>query len=84
MSSTSETFSLFGKSVFDILDFLSSKLIMPIGGILTAIFTGFIIDKQKLQKLFEPYVKKVYFELWYIFLRFVSPLAVVIIMIVSK
>ncbi|MCH5336704.1 MAG: sodium-dependent transporter [Campylobacter sp.] len=82
ISTTSESFTFFGKSFFEILDFLSSKLIMPIGGILTAIFVGFIIDKQKLEKLFEPYCKKFYFELWYIFIRFISPLAVVIIMLV--
>lgn len=79
-STTSETFSFFGKSFFDILDFLSSKFIMPIGGILTAIFVGFVVDKDKLRKLFEPYMKGLCFELWYICIRFIAPLAVVLIM----
>jgi len=78
---TKEKFSFFGNNVFDILDFLSSKLIMPLGGILVAIFVGFVIKKEGLKILFEPFVRGIYFEIWYFFLRFVSPVAVVIVML---
>ncbi|MBK1991947.1 sodium-dependent transporter [Campylobacter sp. 2018MI35] len=73
--------SFFGMSFFDILDSLSSKIIMPLGGILVAIFVGFIMKKEGLKILFKPSMRGIYFELWYIFLRFISPLAVIIIMV---
>ncbi|HHW4382748.1 TPA: sodium-dependent transporter, partial [Campylobacter coli] len=77
----STAFKIFGLSVFDLLDTLSSKIIMPLGGILAAIFVGFVIKKEALQILFGPYMKGIFFELWYIFLRFISPLAVIVVMI---
>lgn len=42
----STAFKIFGLSVFDLLDTLSSKIIMPLGGILAAIFVGFVIKKK--------------------------------------
>ncbi|RQD66862.1 sodium-dependent transporter [Campylobacter hepaticus] len=79
----STQFNIFGMSFFDLLDSLSSKFIMPLGGILAAIFVGFIMKKETLKNLFQPYMKGIFFELWYIFLRFISPLAVVIVMLAA-
>ena len=79
LSATSDIFVFFGKSFFDNLDFVSSNIIMPIGGICAAIFVGFIIKKEILQKLFKPYMSGIYFELWYFFLRYIAPLAIVLI-----
>lgn len=78
-SNESTQFSLFGKSFFDILDFLASNIIMPIGGIGAAIFVGFVLKKESLQRLFSPYMSKGFFELWYFFLRFVAPCIIIII-----
>ncbi|MFQ6341991.1 sodium-dependent transporter [Campylobacter sp. VTCC 70190] len=79
----STQFEIFGMSFFDLLDSISSKVIMPLGGILAAIFVGFIMKKEALKILFGPYMKGVFFELWYVFLRFISPLAVVIVMVAA-
>ncbi|MBM0637387.1 sodium-dependent transporter [Campylobacter sp. VicNov18] len=84
LSSLKDTqFHIFGVSFFDFLDSISSKIIMPLGGILASIFVGFIMKKEALKILFEPYMKGLFFELWYVFLRFISPLAVVVVMIVA-
>jgi len=74
-------FTLFNKSFFDVLDFTSSNIIMPLSGICAAIFVGFVLKKQALEILFKPYMSGIYFEIWYFFLRFISPLAVIIVMI---
>lgn len=74
-------FTLFGKSFFDVLDFTSSNIIMPLSGICAAIFVGFVLKKRALQTLFAPYMSGVFFEIWYIFLRYISPLAVAIVMV---
>ena len=80
-SAKATSFTLFDKSFFDVLDFTSSNIIMPLSGICAAIFVGFVLKKQALQILFKPYMSGIYFEIWYIFLRFISPLAVLIVMI---
>lgn len=76
-------FKIFGFSFFDFLNDLSSKIIMPLGGIIVAIFVGFVMKKEALQILFGPYMKGIFFEIWYIFLRYISPLAVIVVMISS-
>ena len=79
ISATSEALTLFGKSFFDCLDYLSSNIIMPIGGICAAAFVGFVLKKEALQILFKPYMSGIWFEVWYFFLRFISPLAIILV-----
>ncbi|MBS4275006.1 sodium-dependent transporter [Campylobacter vulpis] len=74
-------FKILGMSFFDVLDYISGKIIMPLGGILAAIFVGFVMKKKALEILFEPYMSGVFFKVWYFFLRFIAPLAVIIIVI---
>ena len=79
ISATSEALAFFGKSFFDCLDFLSSNIIMPVGAICAAIFVGWVLKKQALQILFKPYMRGIYFEIWYFALRFVAPLAIIFV-----
>ncbi|MCR8705999.1 sodium-dependent transporter, partial [Campylobacter sp. 2352 PW] len=76
-----DSLEIFGKSFFDILDFIASNLMMPLGGLFGAIFVGFVLKKEALQTLFYPYMRGKYFECWYFFVRYISPLAVILIMI---
>ena len=76
-----ENLVFFGKSFFDCLDFLSSNIIMPIGGITVSIFVGFVIKKDALYILFGPYMSRAIFEIWYFMIRFVAPISIVIITI---
>lgn len=46
-------------------------------------FCGICDEKRSFKILFEPYMRGIFFELWYVFLRFISPLAVVIVMIAA-
>lgn len=36
---------ILGKGFFDLFDFLSSNILLPLGGLLIVIFTGYILDK---------------------------------------
>ncbi|HEG2580970.1 TPA: sodium-dependent transporter [Campylobacter lari] len=76
-----DSLEFFGKSFFDILDFIASNLMMPLGGLFGAIFVGFVLKKEVLQTLFYPYMRGKYFECWYFFVRYISPLAVILIMV---
>ncbi|WP_261658173.1 sodium-dependent transporter, partial [Campylobacter lari] len=76
-----DSLEFFGKSFFDILDFIASNLMMPLGGLFGAIFVGFVLKKEALQTLFYPYMRGKYFECWYFFVRYISPLAVILIMV---
>ncbi|TEY02459.1 sodium-dependent transporter [Campylobacter sp. US33a] len=78
---TKELLTFFGVEFFYILDKFIQNLWMPISALVTAFFVGFVIKKEGLRILFAPYMNVFFFELWYFFLRFIAPLAVVIIMI---
>lgn len=48
-SSLTADVKLFGKTFFDLYDFVSSNLLLPIGGILIAVFVGWVWKKAKFQ-----------------------------------
>lgn len=80
-ATTSEYLTFFGKSFFDCVDYFTSNILMPISGILIAIFVGYVMDKSSLEKLFIPYMGMVGFKIWYMLLRSVALFAVILIMI---
>lgn len=75
------SFKLLGKPFFDILDYLTSNIIMPVGAITFSIFVGFVLKKEGIYILFSGFMNKTMFEIWYFLLRFVIPVAVLAIMI---
>ncbi|MDO5045503.1 sodium-dependent transporter [Campylobacter sp.] len=76
-----ESLTFFGKGFFDILDYVSSNIMLPLGGIVIAVFVGFFVKKQSLEELFLPYMGKTIFKIWYFLLRYVAPTCVVLVMI---
>ncbi|MSN95997.1 sodium-dependent transporter [Campylobacter sp. FMV-PI01] len=80
---SSKNLTFFGKSFFDLLDYLASNIIMPLGGFFAAIFVGFVLKKESLKEFFSHCMSEKFFEIWYFVLRFIAPVAVLIIMITS-
>ncbi|MGG7048880.1 MULTISPECIES: sodium-dependent transporter [unclassified Campylobacter] len=76
-----DKYMVFGKDFFTFLDFTAEKILLPLGGIGGALFAGYIIRKEALKTLFEPYMNEFAFNVWYILIRFVSPICVFGIMI---
>lgn len=44
---------LFNKNLFDLFDYLSSNLLLPIGGLLIVIFIGYITGREKIRQEFS-------------------------------
>lgn len=42
-------YTICGKNFFDLLDFLSANIILPLGGLLTSIFVGWYMDRRTLR-----------------------------------
>lgn len=76
-----EHYKIFGKDFFSFLDYTAEKILLPLGGILGAIFAGYVIKKEALYTLFSPYMSDSLFGLWYFLLRYISPIFVLVIMI---
>jgi NSS family neurotransmitter:Na+ symporter len=82
-------FKIIGKTFFDLTEFISSNLMLPIGGFFIAIFVGWLwgFDKVKLlvkegsEKLFDNFPWLIVF--WKIILRFVAPVLIIIVLLSS-
>ncbi len=71
--------TLFGMTFFDLLDNFTSKIMLPLGGLLMAIFVGFIVKRKIVSDELE--MSQTLFNFWRFIIRFIAPVAVTLIFI---
>lgn len=72
--------SIKGKTFFDLLDFITANIMLPLGGLLIALFVGWSMKPSTVTK--EAQIKsQLVFNLWRVMTRFISPLAILYIFI---
>ena len=78
-------FKIFGKTVFDLWDYLISAVIMPIGALSVAVFTAWIQDRESVlaNASAGSSVPQTIIRLWLMVLRYVAPLAIVVVFVNS-
>ena len=65
---------IFGLNIFETLDKLTSTILLPLGGLLMAIFAGYFMKKVHVQEELDLQVKA--FKLWRIANNFIAPIAI--------
>lgn len=76
--------AIYGKTFFSTMDGLVSTWLLSIGGLMVTLFTGWKLDKKVAQAEFEAGSKlKWLFKPWIFFIRWVSPIAIVLIILQS-
>ena len=65
---------------FDLLDTISGKFLLPLGGLLIALFTGWVVSKALMQKEL-PQAGEKFFAYWRFTIRYLAPIAVGLIII---
>ncbi|EMP56149.1 sodium-dependent transporter family protein [Marinobacter santoriniensis NKSG1] len=68
-----------GKTIFDLLDFFTANILLPLGGLAVAVFAGWVMSRQAMEK--ELALSAPAFKLWYVTVRFVTPIAVATVFI---
>ncbi|MBZ0096457.1 MAG: sodium-dependent transporter [Sulfuricella sp.] len=68
---------LFGLGIFDTLDKLTTNILLPLGGLLMALFAGWVMKTLHVQE--ELNITTQPYRLWRFTIRFVSPLAIIAI-----
>ena len=68
-----------GNTIFDLLDFFTANVMLPLSGLLTALFVGWCVAKESLQSNLA--LSGGSFALWYNLVRFVTPVAVAIVFV---
>ncbi len=76
-------YTLFGMTLFDLFDYVTAKLMLPIGGFLIAIFTGWYLDKKIVWEEItnQGKLKPIVFKTLVFLLKYFSPIAILLIFI---
>ncbi|GAA6135940.1 sodium-dependent transporter [Oceaniserpentilla sp. 4NH20-0058] len=73
-------YTLFGKNFFDVLDFLTANIMLPLGGLLIAVFVGWVMNGKDVQEEVRMESPLMY-TVWRFILKFIAPVAVVIVLV---
>ena len=65
------------KTVFDLLDFLASNILLPLGGLLIALFAGWVMSRASSAE--ELALGNLGYRIWRFVLRYVAPLAILLV-----
>ena len=76
-------FTIFGLGMFDLFDFVTAKLMLPLGGLLISIFTGWYLDKKLVWSEItnNGTLKVPIYKLIIFILKYVAPIAISVIFI---
>lgn len=76
-------YSLFDKSIFDIMDFVSSSVLLPIGGLYMCFFAAWVLKKKDLKDELTNGGTRQFrlFGVYIFLLKYILPLAILIIML---
>jgi len=73
-----EEYQFFGKTLFDLKDFLASNVMLPLGGLLIALFVAYGAGRQ--MALEELAISRQHlFDAWWRVIRYVSPIGIAIV-----
>jgi neurotransmitter:Na+ symporter, NSS family len=81
-------FAIFGLNIFDIMDYLSANILLPLGGLLVAVFVGwYLTRKDVMGELFHGIrnteFNKQVASIWYFLVKFVAPILILIVFLSS-
>ena len=73
-------FTIYGMTIFELLDYITSNILLPMGGIMITIFVGWFISKENINS--ELKIKSRFLTfVWYFCTRILAPLAVMFVML---
>ncbi|PRO64522.1 sodium-dependent transporter [Alkalicoccus urumqiensis] len=74
-------FLVFGRTVFDNMDFLVSNILMPLGAFLIAVFVPLKMSRKELFEELrqEEHLGRRLFTGWFIFIRYVAPVVILLV-----
>lgn len=72
---------VFGKSLFDVFDFVTGQIFLPIGGFLTCIFMGWVVPRKVVKDEFTNWgtVRSTFYGVYLFCVRFVCPVCIILV-----
>lgn len=69
-----------GRNFLDSMDFIANQILLPLGGMMIAIFVGWFMKKELITNEVG-YVNQIIYKLWRFFIKFIAPISVASIFI---
>ncbi len=76
-------FSIQDKTYFEHIDFITSAICLPLIGLFTALFCGWLLKKELIHDYLQWSLDSAWYKLWRNSLRYFSPLAIILILLSS-
>lgn len=75
--------TLFDMNLFDLFDYVSAKFLMPLSGMLIAVFTGWYLDRKIVRDEVTNYgmLRMPVFNLYIFLLKYFAPIAIIVIFV---
>ena len=70
--------TLFGLTMFELLDYLTANIMLPLGGLLIALFAGWVMKRQSSMDELG-LGNGVLYSTWRVLVRFITPIAILIV-----
>ncbi|MCY6484766.1 sodium-dependent transporter [Clostridium aestuarii] len=81
-----EQIKIFGMGIFDLFDYISSNILLPLGGLGTGLLVGYVVPKEDIKKELSNNgklkVEKIV-DIYYFILKYVTPIFLIIIFLSS-
>ncbi|AOY45086.1 MULTISPECIES: sodium-dependent transporter [Psychrobacter] len=74
-------FTIMGNGIFDALDKITSKFLLPLTGLAAIVFVGWKMDQRSIQQ--ELGLSNATWQLWQIVAKFIAPIAVIVVFVTS-
>ena len=71
-------FKLFGKNIFESVDYLTANIMLPLGGLFIALFAGWIMSQNSSDEELDITPRFIYL-IWRLLIRYIAPLGIIII-----
>lgn len=68
----------FDKTVFELVDLLTAQILLPVGGVLVAVFAGWIIQQADSEQELATSDPR-YYKAWQVLVRYVAPIGVALV-----
>lgn len=74
---------VFGMTFFDLFDNVTSRVLMPVGGLLISVFAGWVLDKKKMREELSTRGKFPihYFNIYLFLVRYIAPIGISLVII---
>ena len=75
--------TVFGRSLFDVFDFVTGQIFLPVGGLLTCLFMGWYVPRNIIKDEFTNWgtLRGTFFGTYFFLIRFVCPLCILLIIL---